>query len=208
MIAGCSNGVEPLYALTYKKEVSLGIFNYVNDVLAKKLKAAGLDVDSIMDYITANGGTLADSSDVPPTIKDSFRTAMDINWADHVIAQAVCQDWIGNSISKTINMPNSARMQDVKAAYVLSHAMGLKGVTIYRDGSRETQVLSGGNGSVSEPTQACAGLVNERLLPGDRKFVDPIFGRDKNRCECGETMDCHGGCHTCPDCGISSCPSA
>ena len=66
---------------------------------------------------------------------------MDIHWSDHLMAQAVWQDWIGNAIAKTINMPNDVSADDVKAAYLLAHEIGLKGITVYRDGSRHKQVL-------------------------------------------------------------------
>ena len=208
MIAGCSNGVEPFYSMAYIKKVSVGTFEYTNDILAGKLNAAGLNLKKIMAEAVENGGSIQTLSGVPQQIKDSCRTAMDIHWADHVIAQAVCQDWIGNAISKTINMPGSARIQDVKAAYVLAHGVGTKGITVYRDGSRATQVLTGGNGSVTEPTVACLRLAKERLLPGDMHFVSHLFGTTDKTCECGGTMECSGGCHTCRNCGLSLCSSA
>ena len=65
----------------------------------------------------------------------------DSHWTDHLMAQAVWQDWIGNAIAKTINMPNDVSAEDVKAAYLLAHELGLKGITVYRDGSRHKQVL-------------------------------------------------------------------
>ena len=207
MIAGCSNGVEPFYSMVYAKEVSVGKFQYVNDILAKWLEAAGLDVKKIMEDIEKNGGSVQEAPGVPQQIKDSFRTAMDIHWADHVTAQAACQDWIGNAISKTINMPSSARIQDVKAAYVLAHGVGVKGITVYRDGSRATQVLSGGSGSVTKPTAACLKFAKERLQHGDMPYVSHLFGHD-NACECGGVMVCEGGCHTCKSCGFSLCSSA
>ena len=208
MIAGCSNGVEPHYSMVYTKEVSVGKFEYVNTILAHKLNAAGLDVKKIMEEIKTNGGSIQASPGIPQRIKDSFRTAMDIHWADHVMAQAVCQDWIGNAISKTINMPSSSRVQDVKTAYVLAHGIGIKGITVYRDGSRATQVLSGGNGAVTKPTLTCLKLAKERLLPGDMHFVSHLFGSDKTICECGSVMERSGGCSTCPECGLSLCSSA
>ena len=66
---------------------------------------------------------------------------MDIHWSDHLLAQAVWQDWISNAIAKTINMPNDVSVDDVKASYLLAHELGLKGITVYRDGSRHKQVL-------------------------------------------------------------------
>jgi ribonucleoside-diphosphate reductase alpha chain len=73
--------------------------------------------------------------------KGFFATAIDIHWTDHLMAQAIWQKWIGNAIAKTINMPADATVEDVKRAYLLAHELGLKGVTIYRDGSRNEQVL-------------------------------------------------------------------
>ena len=208
MIASCSNGMEPFYSMVYQKKVKVGTFQYVNEMLAKSLEAAGIDVKKIMEKIQENGGSLQGISGVPQQIKDAFRTAMDMHWADHVMAQAVCQDWIGNSISKTINMPKPAKFQDVKAAYVLAHAAGLNGITIYRDGSRATQVLYGGNGSVTSPTGACLAMAKKRLMPGDMQHMQGLFGPDKHTCVCGATLVCAGGCRTCYECGRSSCSSA
>src|SRR5918995_216289 len=70
-----------------------------------------------------------------------FVTAIDVHWTDHIMAQAVWQKWISNAIAKTINMPGDTTAEDVKSAYLLSHELGLKGVTVYRDGSRHEQVL-------------------------------------------------------------------
>ena len=74
-------------------------------------------------------------------MQDVFVTAMDIHWADHLMAQSVWQDWIGNAIAKTINMPYDVTVEDVKSSYLLAHELGLKGMTVYRDGSRHKQVL-------------------------------------------------------------------
>jgi len=74
-------------------------------------------------------------------MQNIFVTAMDIHWTDHLMAQSVWQRWIGNAIAKTINMPYDVTADDVKSAYLLAHEMGLKGITVYRDGSRHKQVL-------------------------------------------------------------------
>ena len=72
---------------------------------------------------------------------ETFVTAIDIHWTDHLMAQAVWQKWISNAIAKTINMPGDTTADDVKSAYLLAHELGLKGVTVYRDGSRRQTVL-------------------------------------------------------------------
>lgn len=126
MISDCSNGIEPIFALSYKKNVSVGEFNYFNPLLEQRLLEEGL--------------TIHDT--IPKSIKDTFVTAMDIHWSDHVKAQATWQKWIGSSISKTINMPNDATINDVKEAYKLAHELGCNGITVYRNGSRDKQVLT------------------------------------------------------------------
>ena len=140
MIAGCSSGIEPVFSLAYTKKVSVGTFTYGcpaleakhPDVVAEVAKAGGIMPAGLLDDA------------------DVFVTARQIHWADHVLAQAAWQRWIGNSISKTINMAASATAKDVRDAYVLAHELGCRGITVYRDGSRSTQVLESG-GVVDEP---------------------------------------------------------
>ena len=79
--------------------------------------------------------------EIPEWMQKVFATAIDVHWTDHVLAQAVWQKWISNAIAKTINMPGDVTAEDVKCSYLLSHELGLKGVTVYRDGSRHEQVL-------------------------------------------------------------------
>ena len=144
MLADCSNGIEPNFALAYEKHVSVGKFNYTNRILRDALTQLGYDndtIDGITNKIIDNYGSVQNLDKVPKSIQDIFVTAMDIHWSDHIMAQAVWQDWIGNAISKTINLPYDASVNDVKAAYLMAHDMGLKGITVYRDGSRQTQVL-------------------------------------------------------------------
>ncbi|MFZ0741182.1 MAG: ribonucleoside-diphosphate reductase, adenosylcobalamin-dependent, partial [Nitrososphaeraceae archaeon] len=86
-------------------------------------------------------GSVRGLSEIPEWIQRIFVTAIDVHWTDHIMAQAVWQKWISNAIAKTINMPGDTTAEDVKCAYLLSHEIGLKGVTVYRDGSRHEQVL-------------------------------------------------------------------
>lgn len=141
MIADCSNGMEPAFALVYEKRVTVGRFFYTNKILEQVLKEVGLYTDEILEKIADNYGSVKGIPEIPHWIQDVFVTAMDIHWADHLMAQGVWQEWIGNAIAKTINMPYDVTADDVKSAYLLAHEMGLKGITVYRDGSRHTQVL-------------------------------------------------------------------
>ncbi len=141
MIADTSNGVEPVFALVYEKRVTVGRFFYADKVFESMLKENGLYSDEILTKIANNYGSVRGLPEIPEWMQRIFVTAIDIHWTDHVMAQAVWQKWISNAIAKTINMPGDVTAEDVKCAYLLSHELGLKGVTVFRDGSRHEQVL-------------------------------------------------------------------
>ena len=141
MIADTSNGVEPMFAVVFEKRVTVGRFFYTNKIFESTLKENGLYNDDILTKIANNYGSVRGLSEIPEWIQKIFVTAIDVHWTDHIMAQAVWQKWISNAIAKTINMPGDTTAEDVKCAYLLSHEIGLKGVTVYRDGSRHEQVL-------------------------------------------------------------------
>jgi ribonucleoside-diphosphate reductase alpha chain len=141
MIADTSNGVEPMFAVVFEKRVTVGRFFYTNKIFESILKENGLYNDGILTKIANNYGSVRGLSEIPEWIQRIFVTAIDVHWTDHIMAQAVWQKWISNAIAKTINMPGDTTAEDVKCAYLLSHEIGLKGVTVYRDGSRHEQVL-------------------------------------------------------------------
>ena len=141
MLADCSNGMEPTFALVFEKRVTVGRFFYTNKIFEQVLKDNGLYSEEILEKIGDNYGSIQGIPEIPEWMQKIFVTAMDIHWADHLMAQAVWQEWIGNAIAKTINMPYDVSVDDVKASYLLAHEMGLKGITVYRDGSRHKQVL-------------------------------------------------------------------
>jgi ribonucleoside-diphosphate reductase alpha chain len=125
----------------YEKRVTVGRFFYTDKVFESMLKESGLYSDEILTKIANNYGSIRGLSEIPEWMQRIFVTAIDIHWTDHVMAQAVWQKWISNAIAKTINMPGDVTAEDVKCAYLLSHELGLKGVTVFRDGSRQEQVL-------------------------------------------------------------------
>jgi ribonucleoside-diphosphate reductase alpha chain len=141
MIADTANGVEPVFALVYEKRVTVGRFFYTDKVFENMLKENGLYSDEILTKIANNYGSVRGLPEIPEWMQRIFVTAIDIHWTDHVMAQGVWQKWISNAIAKTINMPGDVTAEDVKCAYLLSHELGLKGVTVFRDGSRHEQVL-------------------------------------------------------------------
>lgn len=141
MIADTANGVEPVFALVYEKRVTVGRFFYTDKVFENALKENGLYTDEILTKVANNYGSVRGLAEIPEWMQRIFVTAIDIHWTDHVMAQGVWQKWISNAIAKTINMPGDVTAEDVKCAYLLSHELGLKGVTVFRDGSRHEQVL-------------------------------------------------------------------
>src|SRR5215203_5034939 len=141
MIADTSNGVEPMFAVVFEKRVTVGRFFYTNKIFESILKENGLYTDDILTKIANNYGSLRGLNEIPPWMQALFTTAIDIHWTDHIMAQSIWQRWISNAIAKTINMPGDVTVEDVKSSYLLAHELGLKGVTVYRDGSRNEQVL-------------------------------------------------------------------
>ncbi len=142
MIADTSNGIEPMFALVYEKKVSAGSFFYVDSVFEEKLKELGLYDDELLKKISENYGSIQGLEEIPKDLQEIFVTSMDIHWLDHLVAQAILQRAITDSISKTINMPNDVSVEDVKQDYLLAPEMGCKSVTVYRDGSKTKQVLN------------------------------------------------------------------
>lgn len=167
MIADTSNGIEPIFALAYKKVVTVGTFYYSNPVLEEELKKRGLYDDRILEKIVDNFGSVQGLKEVPKSLQRVFVTSMDIHWLDHIVAQVVLQRWITNSISKTINMPNKATVEDVKLAYVIAHELGAKGLTVYRDGSLDLQVYQTEKRSYKpynqEPSKYALNILRELL---------------------------------------------
>ncbi|WP_297488755.1 adenosylcobalamin-dependent ribonucleoside-diphosphate reductase [Thermococcus sp.] len=142
MISDTSSGIEPIFALVYKKSVTVGEFYYVDPVFEAELKKRGLYSDELLKKISDNYGSIQGLEEIPEEMQRVFVTSLDIHWLDHILAQANIQLWLTDSASKTINMPNDATVEDVKAAYILAYKLGCKGVTVYRDGSLSVQVYS------------------------------------------------------------------
>ena len=149
IIANCSGGIEPAFALAFTRQHYLDSqhpaqplkLNEVNPVFAAFAHEAGFYSDGLIDFL-AQGGRLRDRDDVPDLAKAVFVTAHDIAPQWHVRMQAAFQQHCDNAVSKTINFPQAATFDDVAAAYHLAYQEGCKGITIYRDGSRAGQVLS------------------------------------------------------------------
>lgn len=144
MMFDISGGVEPYFALAYHYKHVLGgdvELTYVNKHLEKALKQADCWTEEIKTEIV-NSGSLQHIEAIPANIKKVFVTSMDIAADDHTRMQATFQKHCDNAISKTINFPFNASKDDVLNGYILAWKLGCKGCTVYRDGSREIQVLN------------------------------------------------------------------
>ncbi len=144
IIADASGGCEPMFAYAFTKNVMDGDKLLVcNDLLVERLKEAGVYSEALMHRI-AEEGTLAHILEIPEEIRRVFVCAHDITPEWHIRIQAAFQRYTDNAVSKTINFPNSATREDVRKAYLLAYKLGCKGTTVYRDGSRDSQVLTTG----------------------------------------------------------------
>jgi len=146
IIANCSSGIEPLFALSYVRHILEGEeFIEVNPYFEEAAKKGGFYSPDLMKQL-AEGKRLKDIEEVPEEIKRLFITAHDISPEWHVKMQAAFQKFTDSAVSKTVNFPHNATPEDVARVYMLAYQEGLKGITIYRDRSRESQVLTVGEG--------------------------------------------------------------
>src|SRR3989338_3651840 len=141
IIAGCSSGIEPHFALSYARKTAEGaILYYFNEQLKSELEKADLFTD-LMKKTIAEQGSLKGILEIPDQIKRKFVIATDVSPEYQVRMQAAFQENVDNGISKTVTLPQSAEPSDIESIYLLAHELGCKGISVYRSGSREGQVI-------------------------------------------------------------------
>jgi ribonucleoside-diphosphate reductase alpha chain len=144
MIASCSSGIEPLYALSYVKHVMDGAhLREIHPYFLELARKRGFDDERLQDILAASR-SIKDLSSVPQDMRDVFVTAFDVTPEEHVRMQAVFQENVDNAVSKTINLPPDSTWEDIRSVYLLAHHLGCKGITVFREGSRPAQVLTAG----------------------------------------------------------------
>lgn len=181
IIGGCSSGVEPVFAFVYIRNVMDGTeLIEVNPILEQKLRALNLYSDALMKKI-AHDGTVAHCAEIPESVRRVFVCAHDIQPAYHIKMQAAFQRHTDNAVSKTVNFSNSATREEVSQVYHLAYQEGCKGVTIYRDGSRDMQVLN--IGSVKGKKEE-APAEKQTIEPRPRPAITRGF-TEKMRIGCG-----------------------
>jgi ribonucleoside-diphosphate reductase alpha chain len=178
LIAGCSSGIEPLFALCFVRQM-LGerrVFSVQKDFQ----QIAGSYLTDAVRAKIALSGTVQDIPEIPSSIRRLFVTAHDIDPVWHVRMQAAFQRHVDSAVSKTVNLRREASKEDIAKIYLLAHELGCKGITVFRDGSKSEQVLEPGIGQpVPTSTEACP--------------------------ECGGPMEHASACVTCAVCGYSFC---
>ena len=172
------SGIEPFFAVAYKRFQAEALDairrgeepdeRYVYyEVIPIFLKIAeahswfGLSKNNLMKKIVDNHGSVRGIKEIPEKIQKIFASSHDIYWRTHIDHQAAFQKYTDNAVSKTINMPNSATIEDIQAAYLYAYKTGCKGVTVYRDGCKEIQVLSSGTTKKKEEIDLSKGAFSD-----------------------------------------------
>jgi ribonucleoside-diphosphate reductase alpha chain len=135
-IADCSSGIEPPFALAYKRLVLDTELFEINKYFVDAAKQLGLYSDDLMNKVLQKGN-LKGIKEIPSHVKKLFRTALEISYEDHIEMQVAFQEYTDNAVSKTINLPHKAKKEDVAKAYLLAYKKGAKGITVFRYGAKK-----------------------------------------------------------------------
>lgn len=181
VICETSFGIEPYFALAYEQNVLEGMrLKTVIPLFVQKLKERGIYSEELIQKIIENHGSIQGLKEIPADIRKVFKVAHDISWQDHIKMQAAFQKWTDNAITKTINMVSSATPSDIREAYILAWKLGCKGLTVYRDRTKNNQVFEFGGQTPDVP--------KIKLCP-----------------TCGSELVKDKKCYKCRQCGFSTC---
>ena len=201
IIAGCSSGIEPLFALSYSRHILDGqqlieVNPYFEETARKEVFYSA----ELMQQL-AEGKMLRDVENVPDWVKDVFVTAHDITPEWHVRMQTAFQKFTDSAVSKTVNLPHEATIEDIAEIYMLAYKLGLKGITIYRDRSRDSQVLNIAHAEESQeakltprPRPKVTKGITERVTTGCGYIYVTVNFDDKGICEVFSSLGKSGGC--------------
>ncbi len=210
IIAGCSGGIEPVFALSFTKNILDGSHLIeVNPYFEECAKQGGFYSEELMQKL-AEGAHLSEIEDIPEEVTEVYVTAHEIAPEWHIRMQAAFQKYTNNAVSKTVNFPKTATREDVANVYKMAYEAGLKGITIYRDGSRENQVLTTGKekaAATAEPETSPAPVsraprqrakittgITEKVTTGCGNIYVTVNSDDQGLCEVFTTLGKAGGC--------------
>jgi ribonucleoside-diphosphate reductase alpha chain len=201
IIAGCSSGIEPLFALSYTRHILDGQqLVEVNPYFEETARNESFYSTELMQQL-AEGKRLREVKDIPEWVKDTFVTSHDITPEWHVRMQAAFQKSTDSAVSKTVNLPHEATVENVAEVYMLAYKLGLKGITIYRDRSRDSQVLNISHAEEKKeakltprPRPKVTKGVTERVTTGCGYIYVTVNFDDKGICEVFSSLGKAGGC--------------
>jgi ribonucleoside-diphosphate reductase alpha chain len=201
IIAGCSSGIEPLFALSYTRHILDGQqLVEVNPYFEETARNEGFYSTELMQQL-AEGKRLREVEDIPEWVKDTFVTSHDITPEWHVRMQAAFQKSTDSAVSKTVNLPHEATVENVAEVYMLAYKLGLKGITIYRDRSRDSQVLNISHAEEKKeakltprPRPKVTKGVTERVTTGCGYIYVTVNFDEKGICEVFSSLGKAGGC--------------
>ena len=202
IIAGCSGGIEPLFALVYTRNILDGAqMIEANPYFEEVARKRGFYSEELMKSL-AGGAHLSDMTGIPTDVKKLFVTAHEISPEWHVQMQSVFQKYTDNAVSKTVNFPHEAGKDDVANVYMLAYEKGLKGITIYRDRSREGQPMSTGQTVEKKPETKITPRkrakrttgVTERVNTGCGSLYVTVNSDEAGICEVFSNLGKAGGC--------------
>jgi ribonucleoside-diphosphate reductase alpha chain len=201
IIAGCSSGIEPLFALSYIRNIlDNDRLIEVNHLFEDAARKQGFYSEELTKEL-AKRGSIKDMENIPQKMKRLFVIAHDISPEWHIRMQAAFQKKTNNAVSKTINFPHSATKEDVAEAYKLAYQQGCKGITIYRDRSKEKQVLSFGGEQKATASalvprnraKVTTGVI-ERVASGCGNIYVTVNSDQQGICEVFSSLGKAGGC--------------
>jgi ribonucleoside-diphosphate reductase alpha chain len=228
IIAGCSSGIEPLFAISYIRNVmDDNELIEVNPLFEQVARREGFYNEELMKKIAERGGVQG-LDEVPAKWQRVFVVSHDITPEWHLRMQASFQKYTDNAVSKTVNFPHDATPEHIDQVYMLAYRLGCKGVTIYRDRSRETQVLnigkvnhkegqksfsynyadlqSNGHGLPTVKIEEKEAVELERPMEKVKVPVAHAHAHVIDTCpDCKGKMEIKEGCSVCPNCGFSAC---
>ena len=186
VIADCSSGIEPIFALAYVRKSRLNRNTFesdkewvdlieVNKIFEEISKREGFYSEELMKKV-AETGSVQGFKEVPEKWREVFKVAHDLSYEDHIKMQAAFQKHVDNAVSKTINMPKESTIEDVKNAYLLAWKLGCKGITIYRDSSKDFQVLNVGTEKQKETSNLVAKIETKKEETNNQLFEDTKEG--------------------------------
>ncbi len=201
IIAGCSSGIEPIFALSYFRNILEGEqLVEINPLFEEVAKREGFYSEELMKTL-AQRGRVRGMEGIPEWVQQIFPTAHDISPEWHVRMQAAFQRFTENAVSKTVNLPHEATREDVARVYMLAYKEDCKGITIYRDRSRESQVLAvkreeGEKEKKLAPRKrpTVTSGVTERVTTGCGNLYITVNFDDQGICEVFTSLGKSGGC--------------